>query len=163
MLYQYQDVLRKVGGILIIIFGLYLLGILKLKFFMTERRLMEFETRPVGYLGSFLIGTAFAAGWTPCVGPILSSILAISMSSEDVGRGAALLAVYSAGLGIPFVFVGLFIGRLKGTLGWLKRHGELINRIAGVLLMFLGVLIFFDELAGVSSWLLRNLPSFEIL
>jgi cytochrome c-type biogenesis protein len=69
VLYEYQDVIRKVGGILIIIFGLYLLGILKLHIFTTERRLVHFESRPVGYVGSFLIGTAFAAGWTPCVGP----------------------------------------------------------------------------------------------
>ena len=98
VLYEYQDVLRKVGGILIIIFGLYLLGILKLKFFMTERRLMEFKVRPVGYLGSFLIGTAFAAGWTPCVGPVLGTILAYASTTDSMSSGVMLLSFYSLGL-----------------------------------------------------------------
>jgi len=82
VLYEYQDIIRKIGGTLIIIFGLYLLGILKLNIFMTERRLVHFESRPVGYLGSFLIGTAFAAGWTPCVGPVLGTILALALLSK---------------------------------------------------------------------------------
>jgi cytochrome c-type biogenesis protein len=84
VLYEYQDIIRKVGGILIIIFGLYLLGVLKLSFFMTERGLVHFESRPVGYLGSFLIGTAFAAGWTPCVGLVLGTILAYASTTESM-------------------------------------------------------------------------------
>ena len=102
VLYEYQDIIRKVGGVLIIIFGLYLLGILKLNILMTERRLVHFESRPVGYFGSFLIGTAFAAGWTPCVGPVLGTILAYASTTESMSGGVMLLSAYSFGLGLPF-------------------------------------------------------------
>ena len=101
LLYEYQELIRKVGAVLIILFGLYLLGILKMKFLMMERRLLHFESKPVGYLGSFLVGTAFAAGWTPCVGPILGGILAYASTTESMQSGIVLLASYSLGLGLP--------------------------------------------------------------
>ena len=156
VLYEYQDVLRKVGGILIIIFGLYLLGILKLKFFMTERRLMEFESRPVGYLGSFLIGTAFAAGWTPCVGPVLGTILAYASTTESMSNGVMLLSFYSLGLGLPFFLTALgmdsFLSYFKS---WRAYLGG-VSFVSGGLLVLVGVMIYADSVTVVTSILDRN-------
>ena len=156
VLYEYQDVLRKVGGILIIIFGLYLLGILKLKFFMTERRLMEFETRPVGYLGSFLIGTAFVAGWTPCVGPVLGTILAYASTTESMSSGVMLLSFYSFGLGLPFFLTALgmdsFLSYFKS---WRTYLGG-VSFVSGGLLVLVGVMIYADSVTVVTSILDRN-------
>ena len=107
ILYQYQDIIRKLGAVLIIIFGFYMLGILKIDFLMREHYLVQFNSRPVGYVGSFLIGTAFAAAWTPCVGPILGAILAYASTTESMKDGIFLLASYSVGLGLP-LFITAF-------------------------------------------------------
>ena len=156
VLYEYQDVLRKVGGILIIIFGLYLLGILKLKFFMTERRLMEFKVRPVGYLGSFLIGTAFAAGWTPCVGPVLGTILAYASTTDSMSSGVMLLSFYSLGLGLPFFLTALgmdsFLSYFKS---WRTYLGG-VSFVSGGLLVLVGVMIYSDSVTVVTGILDRN-------
>ncbi|MEE8126747.1 MAG: cytochrome c biogenesis protein CcdA [Nitrospirales bacterium] len=156
VLYEYQDVLRKVGGILIIIFGLYLLGILKLKFFMTERRLMEFKVRPVGYLGSFLIGTAFAAGWTPCVGPVLGTILAYASTTDSMSSGVMLLSFYSLGLGLPFFLTALgmdsFLSYFKS---WRTYLGG-VSFVSGGLLVLVGVMIYADSVTVVTGILDRN-------
>ena len=156
VLYEYQDVLRKVGGILIIIFGLYLLGILKLKFFMTERRLMEFKVRPVGYLGSFLIGTAFAAGWTPCVGPVLGTILAYASTTDSMSSGVMLLSFYSLGLGLPCFLTALgmdsFLSYFKS---WRTYLGG-VSFVSGGLLVLVGVMIYADSVTVVTGILDRN-------
>lgn len=156
LLYDYQDIIRKVGGVLIIIFGLYLLGILKLNFFMTERRLMNFETRPVGYLGSFLIGTAFAAGWTPCVGPVLGAILAYASTTESMSSGVMLLSAYSFGLGLPFFLTAFgmdtFLSYFKNTRSYLGG----VSLISGGLLVVIGVMIYADSMTVITSFLDRH-------
>ncbi|MEC4682054.1 MAG: cytochrome c biogenesis protein CcdA [Nitrospirota bacterium] len=156
VLYEYQDVIRKVGGILIIIFGLYLLGILKLKFLMTERRLMHFETRPVGYVGSFLIGTAFAAGWTPCVGPVLGTILAYASTTESMSGGVMLLSAYSFGLGLPFFLTAFGMDTFLSCFKSLRTYLGGVSVVSGALLILVGVMIFTDSVTLFTSFLERN-------
>jgi cytochrome c-type biogenesis protein len=163
VLLEYSGVIQRVLGVFVFGMGFLMLGVVKVPWLYGEARMDMSKSRAFGRGAAVVTGMAFALGWTPCVGPILSSILALSMSSGDVGRGAALLAVYSAGLGVPLLAVGLLFGRLRNTLGWLNRHSQTINRVAGVLLMSLGALIFLDKLALVANWLQRYLPSIEVL
>jgi cytochrome c-type biogenesis protein len=156
VLYEYQDVIRKIGGILIIIFGLYLLGILKLNIFMTERRLVHFESRPVGYLGSFLIGTAFAAGWTPCVGPVLGTILAYASTTESMSGGVMLLSAYSFGLGLPFFLTAFGMDTFLSYFKSLRTYLGGVSFVSGGLLVLVGLMIFTDSVTLFTSFLERN-------
>ncbi len=156
VLYEYQDVIRKIGGILIIIFGLYLLGILKLNIFMTERRLVHFESRPVGYLGSFLIGTAFAAGWTPCVGPVLGTILAYASTTESMSGGVMLLSAYSFGLGLPFFLTAFGMDTFLSYFKSLRTYLGGVSFVSGGLLILVGIMIFTDSVTLFTSFLERN-------
>jgi cytochrome c-type biogenesis protein len=156
VLYEYQDIIRKIGGILIIIFGLYLLGILKLNIFMTERRLVHFESRPVGYLGSFLIGTAFAAGWTPCVGPVLGTILAYASTTESMSGGVMLLSAYSFGLGLPFFLTAFGMDTFLSYFKSLRTYLGGVSFVSGGLLVLVGLMIFTDSVTLFTSFLERN-------
>ncbi len=156
VLYEYQDLIRKIGGILIIIFGLYLLGILKLNIFMTERRLMHFESRPAGYIGSFLIGTAFAAGWTPCVGPVLGTILAYASTTESMSGGVMLLSAYSFGLGLPFFLTAFGMDTFLSYFKSLRSYLGGVSFVSGGLLILVGIMIFTDSVTLFTSFLERN-------
>jgi cytochrome c-type biogenesis protein len=156
VLYEYQDIIRKIGGVLIIIFGLYLLGILKLNFFMTERRLMTFESRPVGYLGSFLIGTAFAAGWTPCVVPVLGTILAYASTTESMSGGVMLLSAYSFGLGLPFFLTAFGMDTFLSYFKSMRTYLGGVSFVSGGLLILVGIMIFTDSVTLFTSFLERN-------
>ena len=156
VLYEYQDMIRKIGGVLIIIFGLYLLGILKLNIFMTERRLMTFESRPVGYLGSFLIGTAFAAGWTPCVGPVLGTILAYASTTESMSGGVMLLSAYSFGLGLPFFLTAFGMDTFLSYFKSMRTYLGGVSFVSGGLLILVGIMIFTDSVTLFTSFLERN-------
>jgi cytochrome c-type biogenesis protein len=156
VLYEYQDVIRKIGGILIIIFGLYLLGMLKLNIFMTERRLVHFESRPVGYLGSFLIGTAFAAGWTPCVGPVLGTILAYASTTESMSGGVMLLSAYSFGLGLPFFLSAFGMDTFLSYFKSFRTYLGGVSFVSGGLLVLVGLMIFTDSVTLFTSFLERN-------
>jgi len=156
VLYEYQDIIRKIGGVLIIIFGLYLLGILKLNIFMTERRLVHFESRPVGYLGSFLIGTAFAAGWTPCVGPVLGTILAYASTTESMSGGVMLLSAYSFGLGLPFFLTAFGMDTFLSYFKSLRTYLGGVSFVSGGLLILVGIMIFTDSVTLFTSFLERN-------
>ncbi len=156
VLYEYQDLIRKIGGILIIIFGLYLLGILKLDIFMTERRLMHFESRPAGYIGSYLIGTAFAAGWTPCVGPVLGTILAYASTTESMSGGVMLLSAYSFGLGLPFFLAAFGMDTFLSYFKNLRKYLGGVSFVSGALLILVGIMIFTDSVTLFTSFLERN-------
>ena len=156
LLYEYQDVIRKVGGVLIIIFGLYLLGVFKARFFMTEHRLLHFESRPVGYIGSFLIGTAFAAGWTPCVGPVLGAILAYASTTDSMKDGVVLLATYSIGLGLPFLLAALGVDRFLAYFKKIRAYLGGVSMVSGGVLVLVGVLLYVDSLTMITSFLDRN-------
>lgn len=156
VLYQYQDIIRKIGAVFIIVFGLYMVGLLKLKFFMTEHRLVEFRSRPVGYAGSFLIGTAFAAAWTPCVGPILGAILAYASTTESMQDGIMLLASYSAGLGLPLFITAFSVDSFLNYFKKARLYLRGVSVVGGSFLILAGVLIYGDSLTRITSFLERN-------
>jgi cytochrome c-type biogenesis protein len=154
----YRSVVEKVAGLLVIAFGVLMLGIIKVPWLYGEARFDLEKSRSFGRGASLVMGMAFAAGWSPCVGPVLGSILALAGSSGSVGRGALLLLVYSAGLGVPFIAVALVFGRIRGLLRWLTRHSLVINRISGSIMIAVGVLIFFGRLEALATWMQRLLP-----
>ncbi len=156
MLYGYQDIIRKIGAVLIIVFGLSLLGALKWDVLMTEHRLFSFRHRPVGYVGSFLIGTAFAAAWTPCVGPILGAILAYASTTESMSSGIMLLTSYSLGLGIPFFLTALSVDRFLNYFQKSRLYLRGVSVVSGVCLILVGVLVYIDSLARLTGFLERN-------
>ncbi len=153
-LITYQEHLRKLGGVIIIVFGLYLLGLLNFNWLKMERR-MHFRTRPAGYFGSFLIGVAFAAGWTPCVGPVLGTILLYASTTEALSQGILLLALYSLGLGLPLFLTALgvdrFLAYFKGVRGYLGT----VSTVSGALLIVVGVLVYANSLTIITSVLER--------
>ncbi len=156
VLYEYQDIIRKIGAVLIIVFGLYLLGLIKWNVVMTERRLFSFSSRPVGYVGSFLIGMAFAAAWTPCVGPILGAILAYASTTESMQLGIMLLASYSLGLGLPFLLTAFSVDRFLNYFQKARLYLRGVSLASGVCLILVGVMIYVDSLARFTSFLERN-------
>ncbi|MBI1976702.1 MAG: cytochrome c biogenesis protein CcdA [Candidatus Omnitrophica bacterium] len=149
-LYQYQDWIKNVGGILIILFGLHLMGILPLHLLLKEKRL-QWRRKPVGYAGSFLVGAAFSIGWTPCVGPILASVLLYAGSQTTVTQGVLMLAVYSLGMGIPFFFSSLAFNQLLTSLKWLRKYLNILEKLTGALLVLVGILLLTNSLAWLSG------------
>ncbi|MFF5994587.1 cytochrome c biogenesis protein CcdA [Lysinibacillus sp. KU-BSD001] len=136
---QYQDLLRQVGAILIVVFGLMIVGLLQVDFLMKDRK-FQFKNRPGGYIGSTLIGLAFAAGWTPCTGPILMSIIALAGTNPDAGLWYML--AYYFGFAIPFFVLSFFISRM----GWIRRNSQKIIKVGGWIMIAVGILLFFDGL-----------------
>ncbi len=159
LLAPYKATLARVAGVLVILMGIFLLGVIKIPGLYAEKRFDLSKTRSFGRGAAFVMGMAFAFGWTPCVGPILGGVLALAGTSAEVGRGAALLLAYSLGLGVPFVVTGVFLGRLHGTLRFLNRHSLGLNRVAGALLIVMGLLMMTGRLAAVGVLILRLLPA----
>ncbi len=153
---EHQIAIRKVGGVLVVLFGLYLLGLLPLRFLSLERR-VHLGDKPVGYLGTALVGVAFAAGWTPCIGPILGTILTLAATAEQVRTGVLLLAVYALGLGLPFFLASIGTTSFLTLFGRFKRFLRPVSLISGGLLVVVGVLIFTNYLALLSTYLNRLL------
>ena len=147
-----QDIIRKVGGVIIIILGLYFMGVLKLNFLMSERR-VQIQNKPAGYLGTFFVGVVFAAGWTPCIGPILGSILLIASTKESVITGIELLAVYSAGLGLPLLLTSFAVNSFLAYFKKLNKWMWHISVVSGVFLVILGVLLMTNSFTIVTSLL----------
>lgn len=155
----YQIWLQRVGGVLIILFGLLCLGVFRVGLLTQERR-VHLERKPVGYLGSALVGMAFAAGWTPCIGPVLGGILGLAATSKDVSRGMQLLAVYSAGLALPFLIAAVAV---ESFLDWFQRFRPFlpwVMRISGVVLVIVGVLLVTGEFTRLAGWLQGLTPDF---
>ncbi|MFC0274089.1 cytochrome c biogenesis protein CcdA [Metabacillus herbersteinensis] len=146
LFYDYQDLIRQIGAILIVLFGFMVLGIFKPEFLMKEHR-FEFKNRPSGYLGSILIGMAFAAGWTPCTGPILSAV--IWLAASNPGSAMLYMIAYILGFAIPFFILSFFIGKL----GWIKKHNLKIMKIGGILMIVMGILLFFDMMTTIITFL----------
>ena len=144
--------LARIGGVIIILFGLWTVGIVKLPFLEREQR-FQVDEKPVGYLGSSLVGMAFAAGWVPCIGPILGAILTLTASEGDLSRGMALLTAYSAGLAIPFVLAAF---ALDAFLDWFKgfrRHLGTVKVVSGILLIAVGILLVSGDFTRLATWL----------
>jgi cytochrome c-type biogenesis protein len=139
---QYKDLIRQLGGIFIVFFGLIIVGILNPQFMMKDRRI-EFKNRPSGYVGSVLIGMAFAAGWTPCTGPILSSVILLAASNP--GSGVVYMLAYSLGFAIPFLILSFFVGRMKS----IKKHSAKIVKIGGYIMIVMGIVLFFDWMTKI--------------
>lgn len=154
VLITYQDQIRRFGGALIVVFGLYLLGLLNLNFLKMEHR-FQFRSRPAGYLGSFLIGVAFAAGWTPCVGPVLGSILLYASTTDSLVSGVVLLTSYSLGLGLPLFLTALGVDRFLAYFKQARAYLWGVSTVSGVLLVVVGVMIYANSLTMVTSFLER--------
>jgi cytochrome c-type biogenesis protein len=157
LLFQYRDGIRIAGGILIVIFGLYIAGLLKVAMFGRTQQWQIRET-PAGYIGSFLVGVTFAIGWTPCVGPILGAILSLAGTAETVSRGVGLLVAYSAGLGVPFLLSAIALGSF---LKFFKRYRPfipMVERGAGVLLIVVGLLVVTNYYVILNSWAISLTP-----
>jgi cytochrome c-type biogenesis protein len=144
--------LSRVGGALVILFGLYTLGVLNVGAFARERR-VHLADKPVGYLGTVLVGVAFGAGWTPCIGPILGSILIFTSSSADLERGLVLLAAYSAGLALPFLASALAVRQFLAAFGRLRRQMVWVTRASGALLVGVGLLMMTDYFTVLAGYL----------
>ncbi len=144
--------MRKAGGILIMLFGLHICGLLPIRFLLGEKRL-NIQNKPAGYFGSVLVGIAFAAGWTPCIGPILASILMVAAAESTVYRGIILLLAYSLGLAIPFFLSALAIHRFLVLFNRFKKYIRLFEITTGVFLFIAGGMIFFDKLAMVQRYI----------
>jgi cytochrome c-type biogenesis protein len=148
----YQVWLQRAGGVLIILFGLLCLGVLSARPLLSEHR-MQLEQKPLGYLGSAVVGMAFAAGWTPCIGPVLGGILGLAATSADVTRGMLLLAVYSAGLALPFLLAAIAV---ESFLGWFQRFRRFlpwVMRVSGLLLILVGGLLVTGQFTRLAGWL----------
>ena len=145
------EVLSKIAGAVIIVFGLHTMGLLRIKWLYMEKR-VQLSSKPLGLLGALVVGMAFGFGWTPCIGPILASILAVAATQETVGQGISLLAVYSLGLGIPFLLAGLAINQFFALFDRLKRHMRIIEIVSGLLLIGVGLLMFTNNLTMLSGF-----------
>ncbi|MBI5902089.1 MAG: cytochrome c biogenesis protein CcdA, partial [Deltaproteobacteria bacterium] len=158
---EYQDVVRKIGGVIIVLLGIHIIGIINLKMLQRDKRLHFFREKPSGLLGSFLVGIGFAAGWTPCIGPILSAIFAVAATSGDPWSGTVLFIAYSAGLAIPFILTSFGINTFLKHFNRLKRHMRVVSIISGVFLILTGLLIFFNSFAIITGYMDSLLPRFN--
>jgi cytochrome c-type biogenesis protein len=146
-----QDLILKVAGGTLIVLGLHLSGVITIPFLDQERRLNVGAGERVGYARSFVVGSSFSAGWSPCIGPTLGVVLTLSAVSASVWQGVILLAIYSAGLAIPFLAMGLAFNRVRPAFNWVKRYMGVINYVSGALLIIVGILIFTDSLINLNS------------
>ncbi len=155
-----QMLFNKIAGVVIFLFGLHVSGLLKIKALNYEKR-FQARDKKFGIIGSIFIGMAFAFGWTPCIGPILGSILTLAAVQDTIWRGIMLLVLYSAGLGIPFILTALLFNYLVGVFGFIKRHFRSVEIISGGLLMLIGILVFFNLLQRIANWILDLIPALQ--
>lgn len=156
LLRQHIATLSLLAGLAIIAMGLHFLGLFRLAWLYREKRVQV--ERPLGIWGAYIMGLAFAFGWTPCIGPILAAILAVAASEETAGRGAGLLAIYSLGLGIPFLLAAAALEPFIGFLKRFRRYFAVVERIVGVLLVATGIGFLTGTMQNLSYWLLQTFP-----
>ncbi|MFP4327100.1 MAG: cytochrome c biogenesis CcdA family protein [Paracoccaceae bacterium] len=162
MFLAWQDWFNAIAGLLVMAFGAHFVGVYRIGFLDREARLDAGDRGGTAF-GAYILGLAFAFGWTPCIGPQLGAILSLAASEANTARGTALLAVYAAGLGIPFLLVAAFLPRLTGLMAWMKRHMERIERIMGLLLWTIGLLMLTGGFSAFSYWLLETFPALAVL
>lgn len=153
-----KNTLSKIAGLIIIIFGLYLMGILKIPFLDYEKRIDILSSRRGGYLSAFLMGISFAFGWTPCVGPVLGGIIGIAFHSGNTVYGGVLLGVYSLGLSIPFFITSIFVNTAIRSMSKLKKTVSLIKISSGTILTLIGIAVATDSLGVVSNYIIELFP-----
>jgi cytochrome c-type biogenesis protein len=151
--------LGKIAGVLIIIFGLHTMGVFRLRFLESEKR-VHTQRKPAGLLGAMVVGIAFAFGWTPCIGPILGGILVMAGRQETIGDGVKLLSVYSAGLGIPFMLTALAMNHFFRASARIRKHYHAIEVASGALLILIGVLIYTNQFTIIARYLEPYLPNY---
>jgi cytochrome c-type biogenesis protein len=151
--------LSVIAGIAIIVMGLHFLGLTRIGLLMREGRLTA--PKPIGLWGAYVMGLAFAFGWTPCIGPILAAILSVAASEATVTKGAGLLAVYSAGLGIPFLLAAFAIERFSSFFARAKQHLQNVERAMGVLMVVTGIAFLTGSVSAISVWLLDTFPALQ--
>ncbi len=157
---EYFGILSVIAGVLIILMGLHFMGIFRIGLLYREAR-MEVQKKPAGFIGAYVMGLAFAFGWTPCVGPVLATILFVAGSEGTAMKGAMLLAVYSLGIGIPFMLAGSFASRFLGWANRFKKHMHKIEVAMGLLLVLTGVLFITGSMSAIAQWLLDTFPGFQ--
>ena len=145
VLSQHLDVIRIVGGALVIVMGVFVMDVVQIPFLQREARL-QLKARPAGYVGTFLMGMVFGAGWTPCTGPFLGSVLALAMEAETLKRGMVLLTFYSLGLGIPFILSAIAISAFLSSFNKVKKHFKVMKIVSGAILVVMGVLLITDKM-----------------
>lgn len=161
-LLQYQDILSRASGLVVIILGLHFLHVFRISFLDTEAR-MDVGDRGGSSFGAYILGLAFAFGWSPCIGPQLGMILSLAASNADAQRGTALLGFYALGLGIPFLLSAIFINQAVGLMNRIKPHLKTIERIMGVLLIVVGVALLTGAFTAFAYWLLETFPGLALL
>ncbi len=159
---QNQVLFARISGVVVIIFGLHFLNVFRIPFLDREARIDAGEGGGSAF-GAYVLGLAFAFGWTPCIGPQLGAILSLAAGEASVARGTLLLGVYAAGLGIPFLLAAIFLTRAMGVMNRLKRHMGLIEKIMGVLLLLVGVMLVTGAFSSLSYWLLETFPALATL
>ena len=160
LLLKYKNEATIVGGVIVLIFGLFMVGVLRLSFFGRDLRFQGLIKHGSPY-AAFGLGLAFAFGWTPCIGPVLGAILTVSAVSPEIGGGVALLAIYSLGLGVPFVAAALFTGAFVSRMRTMRKVGMPLQIGAGVILILMGIAMITGYLTTFSYWLLRTFPVFS--
>ncbi|MGY6549344.1 MAG: cytochrome c biogenesis CcdA family protein [Roseinatronobacter sp.] len=179
LLLSNADLFGRIAGVLVIGFGLHFLGVLRVLALVTERAMLRAEMAPPGFLssaflsrdlrfdagdrggsafGAYVLGLAFAFGWTPCIGPVLGAILTLAATEATVTRGTMMLGVYAMGLGLPFVLAAVYVQRSMAVMAHLKRHMGLIEKVMGVLLLLVGIALFSGAFTAFSWWLLETFP-----
>ena len=148
----YTFYLRYIGGAILVVLGLHVAGIFRLRWLNQERRVYVDRSRPRSYLTSWLVGITFAAGWTPCIGPILAGIIALATTRDTVGQGSLLLALYSAGLGIPFLLTAIGLSRAVPILRWMNRHAHTVEVVSGGFLIVVGIMLFTNTFALLNAY-----------
>jgi cytochrome c-type biogenesis protein len=155
---EYLHILNKIFGVVLVVFGLHVMGLLRINFLNYEKR-FQARTKPIGVFGAFVVGLAFAFGWTPCIGPILAGVLTIAAQADSQWQGVGLLAVYSAGLGVPFLLTAVAFSVFLGFFGWMRKHFRTVEIISGALLVVFGVLIFTNSLSIIAAKMLQWFPA----
>lgn len=151
---EYSDLIRQLGAILIVVFGLIIIGVINFDFLMKNRR-VEFKNRPAGYFGSILIGMAFGAGWTPCNGPIIGAIFAMSATAPN--NALFLMIVYCLGFSIPFFVLSFFVSKTR----WMLKYSNIIMKSGGIIMILMGILLYFDGLTKIIVWLTPFFGGFQ--
>ncbi|MBI2835158.1 MAG: sulfite exporter TauE/SafE family protein [Acidobacteria bacterium] len=153
------SLLGKIAGIVLILFGLHSMGVVRIGWLYAEKR-VHTQKRPTGPIGALLVGVAFAFGWTPCIGPILAAILAVAAAQESIGQGVRLLAVYSLGLGVPFLLTSIAVNQFFAAFARVRRYYHAIEVASGALLVAIGVLIFTNRFTVIAQLLTPYLPTY---
>lgn len=162
LLKDYQTVVQIVGGLLVAVFGILMTGIIKVPWLYGEFRMDPSKARFAGNLSGLFVGMAFAAGWTPCIGPVLGAILTLASATTTASEGVVLLLSYSAGLAIPFILVAVLFSRARPVLQFVQRYSTTINRVAGAILFAIGLLIATGWFSRLALWMAGYIPSVTI-